>query len=231
MFELRWRGIEAMQTGKTIIQDPQAAREYDQQAKATHWFGPEVVFGLTYEFVSPGETLLDVGIGSGLSSIPFHKAGLKVYGLDGSSEILKVCAAKNFVVDLKQHDLRETPLPYPPGFFEHILSVAVLNSFEDLSALFAEFSRIIREGGILAFTVEDQKSGQSDHYPINRVEVTEQPEEGMAVMLYRHSDEYIGKLLQENGFVPLKELEFVAFKYPAENRDVLFKAYIARREE
>ena len=220
-----------MQTGKTIIQNPQAALEYDQQAKATNWFGPQVVFGLTYEFVNSGETLLDVGIGSGLSSILFHKAGLKIYGLDGSSEILEICAAKNFAVDLKRHDLCETPLPYPSGFFDHIVSVAVLNSFEDLSPLFAEFSRIMHEGGILAFTVEEQKPGQPDHYPINRVEVSEQPQEGMAVMLYRHSDEYIAKLLEENGFTQLKQLEFVAFKYPAEGRDVLFKVYIAQKRE
>lgn len=35
-----------MQTGDTIIQDSQSAEQYDEQARATHWFGPEVVFGL-----------------------------------------------------------------------------------------------------------------------------------------------------------------------------------------
>lgn len=39
-----------MATGDTIIPDKQSAVAYDQQARATHWFGPEVVFGLTYEF-------------------------------------------------------------------------------------------------------------------------------------------------------------------------------------
>lgn len=220
-----------MQTGKTIIQDSQAAMDYDKQAKATDWFGPDVVFGLAHEFVKAGDSILDVGIGSGLSSMPFHRMGLKVHGLDGSSEILKVCAAKNFTVELKQHDLYQTPLPYSSGCFDHIVSVAVLNSFGDLSALFAEFARIMQGGGILAFTVEDQKPGQPDRYPINRVEVSEQPQEGMAVMLYRHSSQYIAELLDQNGFVLLKTLEFVAFKYPAENRDVFFKVYIARKKE
>ena len=220
-----------MQTGKTIIQDSQAAMDYDNQAKATDWFGSDVVFGLAYEFVMPGESILDVGIGSGLSSISFHKIGLRVYGLDGSSEILKVCAAKNFTVELKQHDLCQTPLPYSSGCFNHIVSVAVLNSFEDLGPLFAEFTRIMQGGGILAFTVENQKPGQPDRYPINRVEVSEQAREGLAVMLYRHSSATIAQLLEQNSFVSLKELEFVAFKYPAEDRDVLFKAYIARKKE
>jgi len=92
-----------MQTGDTIINDHQSAVNYDEQARRTEWFGSEVVFGLTYEFVNPGESLLDLGIGSGLSSIPFHKAGLRIYGLDGSDEILEICASKGFAIDLKHH--------------------------------------------------------------------------------------------------------------------------------
>lgn len=218
-----------MQTGDTIIQDSQSARDYDEQARATGWFGSEVVFGLVYEFIKPGEALLDIGIGSGLSSAPFHKAGLRVFGLDGSSEVLKVCAEKGFAVELKLHDLRQLPLPYPSQFANHLISVAVLNSFGDLRPLFAEFGRVIDEKGILAFTVEEQKPGEAESYPINRVEVSEQPRAESAVLLYRHSQATIEQLLEVNGFGLLKSLEFVAFKYPAENRDVMFKAYVARK--
>ncbi len=219
-----------MQTGDTIIPDGASAREYDEQARITGWYGPEIVFGLVYEYVKPGESVLDIGIGSGRSSIAFRKAGLRVFGLDGSSEVLKVCAAKNFTQGLKLHDLRDLPLPYPSRFANHIVSVAVLNSFQDLAPLFCEFGRVICGQGILAFTVECQKPGEADSYPINRVEVAEQPRAETAVRLYRHSDDYIGRTLERNAFRPLKSLEFVAFRYPAENRDVLFKVYVARKE-
>ena len=220
-----------MQTNDTIIQDSQSANEYDDQARATNWFGPEVVFGLTYEFVRPGDCLLDLGIGSGLSSIPFHKAGLRVFGLDGSSEVLRVCKSKNFVEELKQHNLHDLPLPYPSQFCNHVVSVAVLNSFKNLAPLFDEVARIMKAGGIFAFTVEEQKSGQEESYAINRVDVSEKPKDETAVRLYRHSEEYITRLLGRNGFVLLKTLEFVAFKYPAENKDIFFKAYVTRKEE
>lgn len=218
-----------MQPNDTIIKDKESAAGYDRQAQETHWFGPEVIFGLTYEFVKPGETLLDLGIGSGLSSILFHKAGLRVYGLDGSGEILEVCHAKGFAVELKQHDLRDLPLPYPTAHFDHGISVAVLNSFKELDALFGEITRIIQEQGIFAFTVEAQKPGQEDSYAINRVEVSEKPDPESAVMLFRHSDETIAQLLEHHGFILLKALEFLAFEYPAENRDVFFKAYIVQK--
>ncbi len=218
-----------MQTGDTIIRDKQAAADYDRQAQITNWFGPEVVFGLTYEFVKPGDALLDLGIGSGLSSILFHKAGVRAYGLDGSAEILEICAAKGFAAELKQHDLRDLPLPYASNFCNHVISVAVLNSFRDLTALFEEIARIIEGGGIFAFTVEDQQPGQEDSYAINRVDVSEKARAETAVTLFRHRADYIARLLDQSGFVLLKALEFLAFKYPAENRDVFFKAYVARK--
>ncbi len=182
-----------MQSNDTIIKDKKSAVEYDKQARETNWLGPDVVFGLAYEFVKPGDSLLDLGIGSGLSSILFHKAGLRVYGLDGSGEILKVCKSKGFAVELKQHDLRSMPLPYPSGFFDHVVSVAVLNSFRDLAPLFKETARIMTDGGIFAFTVEEQKSDQDDGYEINRVDVSEKPKAETAVTLFRHSSDYIAQ--------------------------------------
>ena len=218
-----------MLTGDTIINDHQSAVNYDEQARRTEWFGSEVVFGLTYEFVNPGESLLDLGIGSGLSSIPFHKAGLRIYGLDGSDEILEICASKGFAIELKHHDLRDLPLPYPNNFCNHAVSVAVLNSFRELKALFTEVARIIRKTGLFAFTVENQQPGREESYPINRIDVSEGARVETAVRLYRHSDDYIRQILDQNGFELLKALEFVAFRYPAENRNVYFKAYVARK--
>jgi predicted TPR repeat methyltransferase len=219
-----------MQPNDTLIKDKKSALEYDQRAKETNWFGPEIIFGLAYEFVKPGDSLLDLGIGSGLSSILFHKAGLKVYGLDGSSEVLEVCGSKGFAVGLKRHDLRSLPLPYPTGFFDQVISVAVFNSFRDLGTLFEETARIIKEGGIFAFTVEEQMPGQNDRYTINRVDVSEKPKAETAVIMFRHSNDYIAQLLDDTGFILLKSLDFLAFKYPAEKKDIFFRAHIAQRK-
>jgi len=47
------------------------ASDYDREARETWWFGPKVLFGLCFEYVSPHERLLDIGIGTGLGSMPF----------------------------------------------------------------------------------------------------------------------------------------------------------------
>jgi len=55
---------------------------------------------------------------------------------------------KGFAVDLRQHDLRDLPLPYASDSFDHVISVAVLNSFGDCGPLFKEISRIIKAPGL-----------------------------------------------------------------------------------
>ena len=44
---------------------------YDEEAEATGWFGPEVAFGLIYKYIQPGQSILDIGIGTGLGSVLF----------------------------------------------------------------------------------------------------------------------------------------------------------------
>jgi predicted TPR repeat methyltransferase len=87
------------------------------------------------------------------------------------------------------------------------------NSFRDLGTLFEETARIIKEGGIFAFTVEEQMPGQNDRYTINRVDVSEKPKAETAVIMFRHSNDYIAQLLDDTGFILLKSLDFLAFKY------------------
>jgi 2-polyprenyl-3-methyl-5-hydroxy-6-metoxy-1,4-benzoquinol methylase len=69
-------------------------KAYDDEAEATGCHGPEVAFGLTYPYVQQGRSILDIGIGTGLGSVLYRKAGLKVYGMDASQEMLDACRSK-----------------------------------------------------------------------------------------------------------------------------------------
>jgi predicted TPR repeat methyltransferase len=61
---------------------------------------------------NPQDRLLDIGIGTGLGSMPFAKTGLEIFGIDGSVEMLKICKSKEFATDLKQFNLQNTPRPF-----------------------------------------------------------------------------------------------------------------------
>lgn len=99
------------------------------------WYGSEILFGMIFEYIKSGESILDIGIGTGLSAIGFHRMGLEVSGLDSSCEMLNECE-KGFAVDLKEFDLNDSPLPYPDQSFNHVSANAVLYFLADLGTLF-----------------------------------------------------------------------------------------------
>ena len=107
--------MEVPQTMSAALHDAYAA-DYDAQVQTYDCHVAEVLFGLCYEFIQPGQRLLDVGIGSGISAQLFAKAGLEIYGMDFSPAMLDICRAKGFAADLKQHDLLQLPgRILPPG--------------------------------------------------------------------------------------------------------------------
>jgi predicted TPR repeat methyltransferase len=203
------------------------AAQYESQAAEIGWHGHEVLFGLMYEFIEPDETLLDIGIGTGLSSSLFHRAGLHISGFDSSIGMLAGCRSKGFSGQIIQHDLRAVPFPYETGLFSHVISLAVLNFFADLAPVFGEVARITKSKGVFGFTVEEKKPGQEAHYTIR---VNDQAKGQCEIAMYRHSGEQIRDLLEGVGFRVLKEFEFLADRYPEQGIEVYLKVYIARKD-
>jgi predicted TPR repeat methyltransferase len=170
------------------------ASDYDQQVLAYGWWGHEALFGLCYEFVRPGERLLDVGIGTGLSSALFARTGLQVFGFDSSLAMLKRCQAKHLAADLKQVDLTRIPWPYAAAAFDHVIMCGVLHFVADLGPAVAETARVIRRHGILAFTTKVP--------PANSQAVSQQIVDGIAVFSHRKST--VEGVMASHGFETLK---------------------------
>jgi predicted TPR repeat methyltransferase len=206
------------------IHDEQAA-EYDQQARDYKWFGHDLLFGMSFEYVSSHESLLDIGIGTGLSSQAFAEVGLDIFGIDGSVEMLNICKSKGFAKEIKLFDLKSGPLPYPDSSFNHAVSCGVFHIFGDLEVLFGEVSRVVKPGGIFAFTTLLHVSGR-DEQAEGYSESSAFEAEARAFL---HSDRYIEELLKHHGFEKVKELKFMASSGLGDLDDLLCKAYVARR--
>lgn len=200
---------------------------YDAHAEQIGYLAPEVVFGLSYQFVNAGDTLLDIGIGTGLSSLLFHKAGLQVVGMDLSPEMLDLSRSKKFTKELKVHDLMVKPYPFNDASIDHAVCIGVLLHFQEIKVLFDEVGRIIRDGGIFAFMVADRAKGEECAFTEKHKPDSEEKE----VTLYRHDAEYIHRLLTNNHLVMQRELAFRLTIYCDITKTCRSKVYIARKQK
>ena len=106
--------------------------------------------------LQPGETVVDLGSGSGMDA--FYAAGLvgptgQVYGVDFTLEQLDKARRLAEAAGLTQVEFREgriEALPLPDASVDCVISNGVINLCPDKEAVFAEAARVLRPGGRLA---------------------------------------------------------------------------------
>jgi predicted TPR repeat methyltransferase len=172
------------------------AADYDAQVRAYNCYIADLVFGLCYEFIHPGQRLLDAGTGSGLSAQPFARAGLQVSGMDFSPAMLDICRAKGFFADIQQHDLALTPWPYPADHFDHLVACGVFHFIPGLESIFAEAARLLKPAGCFAFTTRFTTADlPADPYTRHLAGDFE---------IFSHSQAYIEAMLKRSALTQLK---------------------------
>lgn len=206
----------------------ECASIYDDQVKQYDSHVHEVLFGMCYEYVNPGDSLLDLGIGTGLSSVLFARAGLSITGLDGSRKMLEECRKKGFVKEIKQCNIENAALPYADNVFSHVLCCGVFHFFRDLQTPVKEAYRVLKPAGILAFTVavltaEDVGSarGSIPQY----IEV----QSSSGGPIFKHSDKYVNKIAETCGVTILKEQRILSDSGDKDIGDVLFKVFVMQK--
>jgi len=172
------------------------AADYDAQVRACDCHIADLMFGLCYEFAQADQRLLDVGTGSGLAAQPFARAGLQVYGMDFSQAMLDICRSKGFFTDLQQCDLNQPSWPYPDSSFEHLTACGVFHFIPELEGVFAQVQRLLKPGGVFAFTT--LAPGVELHDQPYRQHLTGNFE------IFSHSPKYIETLLEGSALTRLK---------------------------
>ncbi|WP_319468679.1 class I SAM-dependent methyltransferase [uncultured Pseudodesulfovibrio sp.] len=196
-------------------------QQYDMKSQKANWLDPEIVFGLAYRDTAPGETILDVGIGTGLASVLFHKAGLRVKGMDFSSEMLGICRQKSFASELAEHDVSVSPYPFADESVHHAVCTGVMHLFSDLDVIFSEVSRIMKKGGVFAFVVAHQDDGDSGERPFHGR--TCRP----GVTFHFHSPSSLNRLGERCGFEPVRSLRFTSASIG--RREMEYRACVVRK--
>lgn len=96
-----------------------------------------------------GRTILDIGFGNGQYAIAFARADAAVSGIE-VNETLHAIAEEmaeeaEVSVDLRLYD--GARFPYPDDYFQHTISVSVLEHVSDPALILSEAARVLAPGG------------------------------------------------------------------------------------
>jgi predicted TPR repeat methyltransferase len=206
------------------------AAGYDAYVRARRWHSPEILFGLCQEYLRPGQKLLDLGIGTGLSGHPFKQAGLRIHGIDHSEEMLEVCRTKALADELHVLDISSSRFPYVNGTFDLVIAAGVFHLIGDLAHIFEEAARVLATTGFFAFTFDahtPEKKGGPERAGVRGVWRVEDPESGSAG--YRHTEAYIERKLRDNRLKDLKKTSFIGFKEARRGSIFVFRAWVTKK--
>jgi predicted TPR repeat methyltransferase len=204
------------------------ASTYDEKVKEYNSYVHQVLFGMCYEYIKPGNSLLDLGIGTGLSSMLFAKAGMNITGLDESSEMLKECSKKGFAQELEQYNIQDVPWPYGNNTFLFVISCGVFHFFGDLQPIIKDVYRILKPSGIFAFTIalltEKETKLVEENIPENlKVETS------WGIPIFKHSDEYIKRITESCGLTIHKEQKILADSGDKHIGEILYKVMVTQK--
>lgn len=108
--------------------------------------------------VHPGQTLLEVGVGTGSNMIALSRLGLRTenFGVDISRGMLRKCRLRlsQAGLDARLFRASASSLPFVDGSFDSVLCVGGFNSFPDKGRAIQEMLRVLRPGGRLVINDE-----------------------------------------------------------------------------
>jgi SAM-dependent methyltransferase len=105
-------------------------------------------------------TLLDVGCGTGLVTERLTRPGLRVIGVDSSTEMARMASARVGPA-LVLGDSRR--LPFADASLDAVSAVWLLHLLPDAPAVVAECARVLRPGGVFVTTVDKDAGHDMDN--------------------------------------------------------------------
>jgi len=206
------------------------APQYDRYLNERGWVGPDVVFGILQSSITTNQILLDIGIGTGLSSIKFHEAGVKIYGVDGSAEMIKVCSRKNFAQELVQCNLCEMELPFKGMEFDFIIAYGVFHIIGFIDRILREAATRLSNNGIFLFSVVENDSFLIEAYgPSNIKGIFEHRNSQSGILNFCHNDSYMREVIANAGLEMWLKKLILAFRDIEEKKEVHFSIYTCRK--
>jgi predicted TPR repeat methyltransferase len=215
---------------KTIDSANSFAPNYDDYIRNCQWVGTDILFGLMFENINPNHKLLDIGIGTGLSSKLFKQVGLQIYGLDGSSKMIDICQSKGIADKLKVVDLAKNDIWFENIKFDQVISHGVFHLIGNLESIFKQTYSLLNSNGYFGFTFEKINDTIDNFEESATRGLFEREDKQSGIKVFRHTEKYVLELMKLNGFHLLKQTEFLAFVDSNTNKKTHFNVIIAQKK-
>jgi ubiquinone/menaquinone biosynthesis C-methylase UbiE len=100
--------------------------------------------------ITPGARVLDVGCGAGQAAAAAAQRGASSWGVDISETQVAAATSRYPGIDFRQADAAS--LPFADDSFDVVISNFGIPHFSDQDGFLAEAFRVLRPGGVIAFT-------------------------------------------------------------------------------
>ncbi|MGH8520388.1 MAG: class I SAM-dependent DNA methyltransferase [Gammaproteobacteria bacterium] len=192
------------------------ASVYDQATEASgSWNPPGIIYESIKEKISIYSSILDIGIGTGLSIDKIYYSGIykEIYGVDVSVKMLDVCKHKYPNTKLT-HISSIVEIGSIGEYFDIVISSGTVEFVEDIDLLVQQVRRKQKKDGVFAFTYEPiiyfhpyQNDSRSLTVPDKSSSLYVQD-----FYTYRHEPHDVVKLLDKNNYTVTRDSEFISYK-------------------
>ena len=145
-------------TSKCISYYSDVARRYDSLVSAHKYLLPQKLVAIEKLYPLPNSSkILDIGIGTGLSTEYFARRGHCVTGIDGSNEMLEIATRKAIFAELILADVESLYRGGGLGKFDGIFCVGMLEFLPSIKDLL-EFIKLCSHCGTAIFIALREKA-------------------------------------------------------------------------
>lgn len=172
-------------------------------------FHPGRCSAIDHLHCQPGERILEVGVGTGLS-LPLYPSTVKVVGIDLSEAMLEKAKTKaekeklSHVEDLLTMNAQD--MKFPDDSFDKVVAMYVASVVPDKRQLVNEISRVCKPGGTIIFL----NHFESNNLIMKKLEALLKP---FAKTIGFHPDLSLNEFLADTGFIPTQIVPANVFGY------------------
>lgn len=175
---------------------------YNKDMQSWAWVTPQKIFAAIRPLMRGNETVLDLGIGTGLLSGLFKKhTDAHVTGIDACEKMLRKCRKTAAADRLVKADFDRQALPFPAAEFDAVVCSGALEFVGNILFLSREIARVTRRDGLVGLTYQLAE----------RHDIEEQNAESVYLMR-AHSHVYMRQQLEEAGIDILEQQDFDGYR-------------------